>query len=100
MFEFSFKEAKPNPLKAQDVIKEAGLDRRFGLQLRAYYEDVLAHIGPATSIFAFGPARARLELIDVVADSPLHRATATETEACDRLTDPQIVARVKEHFGF
>ncbi len=88
------------PYGPQDVIKESGLDRRFGLQLHAYYDEVLARIGPATSIFAFGPARARYELIEVVSGSPLHRATATETEACHRLTGPQIVARVKEHFGF
>jgi len=87
------------PYGPQDVIKEAGLARRYELQLRAYYEDVLEHIGPATAIFAFGPARARYELIEAVGASPQHRETATETAACDKLTGPQIVARVREHFG-
>ncbi len=88
------------PYGPQDVIKEQGLARRHELQLRAFYEEVLEHIGAATVVYAFGPARARYELIEVVDASPLHRGTATETEPCDRLTGPQIVARVKEHFGF
>ena len=48
-------------------------------QLRDYYEDVLQSIGPATAIFTFGPARARYELIEAVANSSLHRGTATDT---------------------
>jgi len=87
------------PYGPQDVIKESGLERRYELQLRAYYDDVLASIGLATAIFTFGPARARYELIDAVGNSPLHRETATETAPSDKLTGPQIVARVKEHFG-
>jgi hypothetical protein len=87
------------PYGPQDVIKESGLDRRFELRLRDYYDDVLQSIGPATAIFTFGPARARYELIEAVANSSLHRGTATETAPSDKLTGPQIVARVREHFG-
>lgn len=69
------------------------------MQLRRYYDDVVRHIGAASAVFAFGPARARQELLAVVDDSPMHRNISTETAPCDKLTGPQIVAQVKEHFG-
>lgn len=87
------------PYGPQDAIKEQGLERRYELQLRRYYDDVVRHIGAASAVFAFGPARARQELLAVVDDSPMHRNTSTETAPCDKLTGPQIVAQVKEHFG-
>jgi hypothetical protein len=87
------------PYGPQDVIKEGAGERRFAQQLRAYYADVLAHIGEAGVIYAFGPARARYELIEAVDASPAHRNTSTETAPSDKLTNPQIVAHVKEHFS-
>ncbi|MGD8331383.1 MAG: hypothetical protein PVJ49_18265 [Acidobacteriota bacterium] len=87
------------PYGPQDVINEHALERRYEQQLKAYYAEVLENIGDATSVYAFGPARARYELLEVVEASPLHRNTAIETAPCDKLTGPQIVAHVKEHFA-
>jgi hypothetical protein len=87
------------PYGPQDVINEHALERRYAQQLKGYYAEVLERIGDATEVFAFGPARARHELIEAIDASPLHRQTATETAPCDKLTDAQVVARVKEHYG-
>jgi len=87
------------PYGPQDVRDEHALERRYEQQLKAYYAEVLEHIGEATSIYAFGPARARYELLEAVEASPHYRGVPTETDPCDKLTDPQVVARVREHFG-
>jgi len=87
------------PYGPQDAIKEHSLGRRFESRTRGYYEDVLKHIGEASEVYAFGPANARQEFLEVIGASPLHRDTTTETAPCDKLTGPQIVAQVKEHFG-
>jgi hypothetical protein len=87
------------PYGPQDVVDEHALERRYEQQLKAYYTEVLEHIGDAASIYTFGPARARYELLEAVEASPLHRGVATETAPCDKLTGPQIVAHVREHFA-
>jgi len=87
------------PYGPQDVIDEHALERRYEQQLKVYYADVLEHIGDAASIYAFGPARARHELLEAVGASPRYRETATVTAPCDKLTDPQVVAHVKEYYA-
>lgn len=87
------------PYGPQDVIDEHALERRWEQQLKGYYADVIDRIGDAAAIYAFGPARARHELLDAVGSSPLLRTASTTTAPCDKLTNPQIVAHVKHHYG-
>ena len=65
--------------------------------LKTYYEEVISCIRDAKSILIFGPGEAKGELkkrleIDNLGD----RIAGVET--ADKMTDPQIVERVKKHF--
>lgn len=72
-------------------------DRRFGEHLHQYYAEVIAAIREADSILILGPGEAKGELEKQLAQEKLSgRIVGIETE--DKLTEPQIVAKVRRHF--
>ena len=72
-------------------------DRRFSTHLTRYYDEVISSIRDAQSILLFGPGEAKGELKKRLAAKGLSgRIAATETT--DKMTIPQIVAKVREHF--
>ena len=72
-------------------------DRRFAAHLTRYYDDVISRIRDAESIFLFGPGEAKGELGKRLAAKRLGgRIAATET--VDKMTTPQIAAKVREYF--
>lgn len=65
--------------------------------LNIYYEQVISQLRGAESIFLFGPGEAKGELEKRLAkENSGERIAAVET--ADKMTDPQIAAKVKEHF--
>lgn len=65
--------------------------------LKTYYEEVISCIRDAKSILIFGPGEAKGELkkrleIDNLGDR------IKGVEPADKMTDPQIAAKVREHF--
>jgi hypothetical protein len=74
-------------------------DQREVLYLNRYYEDVIKHLADAEAIHICGPGQAKVELKRrLLLHKPLaHRPVAVE--AADRMTDAQIVARIREVFG-
>lgn len=73
-------------------------DRRFGDHLNAYYDAVIAHIHDADSILIFGPGEAKVELKTRLESQHLgERIVGVET--CDKMSDRQIVAQVRQHFS-
>ena len=80
---------------------EKHYQERHGHELHRYYDEVIGQLGQPEAILIFGPGEAKTELKDRL----LHRVKAlseraVKIETADKLTDPQIVAKVKEHFGF
>lgn len=72
-------------------------DRKFSAHLTRYYDEVISNIRDAQSILLFGPGEAKGELKKRLAAKGLGgRVVATET--VDKMTIPQIVAKVREHF--
>lgn len=72
-------------------------DRRFTNHLNRYYDDVIAAIGAADSILILGPGEAKGELEKRLAHEKLSgRIVGIET--VDKLTEPQIVAKIRQHF--
>ena len=72
-------------------------DRRFGAHLQQYYAEVIAAIRDADSILILGPGEAKGELEKQLVQEKLSgRIVGIETE--DKLTEPQIVAKVRRHF--
>lgn len=65
--------------------------------LNTYYEEVISCIREAESILLFGPGEAKGELKKRLENDNLgDRIVGVET--ADKMTDPQIGAKVKDHF--
>lgn len=72
-------------------------DRRFGEHLHQYYAEVVAALHDADSILILGPGEAKGELEKQLVHEKLSgRIVGIET--VDKLTEPQIVAKVRQHF--
>ena len=72
-------------------------DRRFGEHLHQYYAEVIAAIRDADSILILGPGEAKGELEKRLAHEKLS-GRIVGIESADKLTEPQIVAKVRQYF--
>jgi hypothetical protein len=76
---------------------EKKYEERHTLQLDQYYDDVIGRLGEPDALLLFGPGEAKLQLQERLGRSrtPWPRVAI---ESADKLTDPQIVAKVKAHY--
>ncbi len=82
---------------AQKESAEEHGDKRLNAQLNNYYDEVLSYIRHADSIFIFGPGEAKVELKKRLENMELHgRIVGIET--ADKMTDNQIVVKVRQRF--
>ncbi len=72
-------------------------DRQFAAHLDRYYDDVIAHVRDAKSIFLFGPGEAKGELEKRLASKGLG-ARIVGVAIADKMTDREIAAKVRQHF--
>ena len=78
--------------RADDV-----LVRKYMKQLNAFYDNVSSHVHEASSLFILGPGEAKGEFRKRLEhERPSGRTVHVET--ADKLTHPQIAAKVREHF--
>ena len=77
---------------------EKKYEERRGHDLERYYDSVIEHLGHPGVALVFGPGEAKLELKTRLERSRQVPATIIELESADKLSDGQIVARVKDHF--
>jgi hypothetical protein len=78
---------------------EKKYEQRRSEQLDRYYDDIISQLGLAEALLIFGPGEAKLELKERLSRSKALSECTVDIETADRLTEPQIVAKVKEHFG-
>lgn len=83
----------------QDGGGEKKYEERHRERLERYYDEVIDHLGTPEALLIFGPGEAKLELKERLGRSRAPSRPVVEITTADRLTDPQIVAKVKEHFG-
>lgn len=78
---------------------EKKYEQRYGEHLDRYYDAIIGRLGEPVALLIFGPGEAKLQLKERLSHShPLSERVVT-IETTDKLTDPQIVAKVREHFG-
>lgn len=65
--------------------------------LNVYYDKVILSIREAEAILIFGPGEAKGQLKKRLEKEKLGRHISA-IEAADKMTDPQIVAKVRKHF--
>ena len=72
-------------------------DRKYTNNLGRYYDAIIGYIRDADSIQIFGPGEAKGELVKRLKSKNL-RKRIVSIETTDKLTDPQIAAKVRQHF--
>jgi hypothetical protein len=83
----------------QDGGGEQKYEERHGQSLDRYYDAVIGHLVEPDALFVFGPGEAKLELKERLGRSTARPQCPVVVETTDKLTDPQIVAKVKDHFS-
>ncbi|MGK2908081.1 MAG: hypothetical protein ACSLFH_17290 [Desulfuromonadales bacterium] len=84
--------------EAQKVPADDSQQRVFTAQLKTFYGEVIDCIHKADSILIMGPGVAKAELKVRLDENNLgDRVSSIET--ADNMTDPQIAAKVRQHFG-
>ena len=83
---------------SEDGSAEDVRDRQFGNHLNNFYDKVLAEIRDVNTLQIFGPGEAKGELKKHL-ESENFIGTILAVETMDKMTDRQISAKVREHFG-
>lgn len=82
----------------RQLTAEAKHENEFLGHLNQYYDEVIGHLRDADSILIFGPGEAKTQLKKRLEGEKLdERIVGLETT--DRLTEPQIRAKVEKHFA-
>ena len=82
-----------------DAGGEKKYEERYGQHLDRYYDEVISQLGKPDAILIFGPGEAKLQLKERLSRTKVFSEGIVEIDTTDKLTTPQIVAKVKEHYG-
>jgi hypothetical protein len=96
---YSGRAGYPSPDGPQDGGGEKKYEGRYGQHLDRYYDEVISQLGQPEALLIFGPGEAKLQLEARLSRSKALAARVVGIETTDKLTDPQIVAKVTEHYG-
>lgn len=83
---------------AQAVGMEKSSEESRMHQYHAFYKKVIALLGGADTIWIFGPGEAKKELAAEIAKVHRPGGKVKAVEACDRMTEKQLVAKVRSRF--
>jgi hypothetical protein len=78
---------------------EKTYEERYGQLLDRYYDEVVRLLAQPEALLIFGPGEAKLQLKVRLGRSRGLCDRIVGIETTDTLTNPQIVAKVKEHYG-
>ena len=91
--------AHPHYSGSQEGGGEKKHEERHNQDLDRYYDDVIGQLGKPDALLLFGPGEAKLQLKERFGRSNVSSERIVAVETTDKLTDPQIVAKVKQHYG-
>jgi hypothetical protein len=73
--------------------------QRKNKQLHDFFEKVIHSIQPETGeIYIFGPANTKKHFEKELKKHPKHGLKTVEVESADKMTKPQMIAKVKQYF--
>jgi hypothetical protein len=78
---------------------EKKYEERHTNDLDRYFDEVIGQLGEPDGLLLLGPGEAKLQLQERLGRSKAASERIVAVQSSDRLTDPQIVARVKAHYG-
>jgi hypothetical protein len=86
------------PFESQSVQADDRRDRKFMGHLNSFYDEVFSSIHESESILIFGPGEAKGELKKRAEHNGLGgRIVGVET--ADKMTEPQVAAKVRQYFS-
>ncbi len=85
-------------LGSMQVNPSKRLTNRKKHQLHHYFDEIIDNIGDASNVFIFGPSKTKNLFEKELKKHHLFSHKPIETESSDRLTQKQLVAKVKDHF--
>jgi hypothetical protein len=91
-------DAHPRYSARQDSGGEKRYEERRGQRLDQYYDEVISQMGQPETLLIFGPGEAKLELKKRLSRSEAFSKRTVDIETADKLTEQQIVSKVKGHF--
>lgn len=89
----------PHFAGSQEGGGEKKYEERHNQHLDRFYDEVISQVGQPDFFLFFGPGEAKLQLKHRLVRSQPSSERIIAVESADWLTDPQIVAKVKEHYG-
>jgi len=85
------------PYEARQVPADDKRQRALTGDLNRFYREVIAALPDRVSLLVFGPGEAKGELR--IQLSRVHPRAVVSVEAADKMTERQIVAKCRTHFG-
>ncbi|UCG43012.1 MAG: hypothetical protein JSU73_14345 [candidate division WOR-3 bacterium] len=85
------------PFESQAVPADDSQQRMYTGELNRYYDEVAAHVRDAEAVLIFGPGEAKGELKKRIERVP-GRGRSVEVETTDKMTEPEIRAKVRSRF--
>jgi hypothetical protein len=91
--------SRPNtPWGIQGATSESKRELRYNKHLNIYFQNIIDLLKDAKQIFIFGPGEAKYELKKKIEENKMFLGKISDIETTDKLTEPQIVAKVKKYF--
>ena len=87
-----------SPYGPQDVATERKLERKRKQHLHQYYQKIIGAVKDADLIFIFGPGTGKSELEKEMKKSKKLTAKIAGVEPADKMTEGQMIAKVKNFF--
>lgn len=78
------------------AINEHRVEENYRLHVVNFYKDVIKDIGKPDQLLVMGPAQAKLEFAGEVEKVSELRGVTMKIETADKMTDPQVAAKVRE----
>jgi hypothetical protein len=86
------------PYGPQEIVAEDRIDRKYKHHLDQYYEEVVRAVTGAKSILIMGPGEAKGEFKKYLQKMGRKPTPALVVETADKMTQTQIIAKVKQHY--
>ena len=83
--------------ESQLVPADDSQDKNFMGHINIFYDEVISCIRDVESILIFGPGEAKGELVKRIRKNKIN-GHILAIEPADKMTDPQIVAKVRQYF--
>lgn len=79
------------------VPSDSSRDRKESGELSKFYEEVISHFAHADAIYICGPGETRTQLKHHMEEQK-GLTSHVQVEPADRMTEPQLIAKIREHF--